>query len=191
MINQEFFAKLRGEYRGHEEERRAIIAASNNILHASKRAIFALHRDDVAKAGELLADNEAALKELDASYGHVRLAQEGSYRAACEEYVEAKMFQLVSSGQPVDAIAGLQLDYESYLGGICDLTGEMVRQAINRASAGKPEEVGRIKDSIDAIMAELVEFDMTSYLRTKYDQAKTNLRKIEQISYELRLRQLK
>jgi len=37
-------------------------------------------------------------------------------------------------------------------------------------------------------MSELVEFDMTGYLRTKYDQAKGNLRKIEQINYEINLR---
>ena len=38
-------------------------------------------------------------------------------------------------------------------------------------------------------MAELVEFDMTGYLRTKYDQAKRNLRKIEQIDYEIKIRE--
>jgi hypothetical protein len=29
---------------------------------------------------------------------------------------------------------------------------------------------------------------MTGYLRTKYDQAKGNLRKIEQIDYEIKIR---
>jgi hypothetical protein len=37
-------------------------------------------------------------------------------------------------------------------------------------------------------MAELVEFDMAGYLRTKYDQARGNTRKIEQINYEINLR---
>jgi hypothetical protein len=37
-------------------------------------------------------------------------------------------------------------------------------------------------------MEQLVEFDMTGYLRTKYDQAKGNLRKIEQIHYEINLK---
>jgi len=38
-------------------------------------------------------------------------------------------------------------------------------------------------------MAELIEFDLAGYLRTKYDQAKTNLKKIEYIAYELKLKQ--
>jgi predicted translin family RNA/ssDNA-binding protein len=80
------------------------------------------------------------------------------------------------------------LGYESYLGGLCDLTGELVRRAVNRAAAGYAEEVSGIKAIIDDIMAELVAFDMTGYLRTKYDQAKGNLRKIEQISYEIKIR---
>ena len=37
-------------------------------------------------------------------------------------------------------------------------------------------------------MTELVEFDMTGYLRTKYDQARASLRKIEQIDYEIKTR---
>jgi len=74
------------------------------------------------------------------------------------------------------------------LGGICDLTGELVRRAINQAAEGNLQEVDKIKQIINEIMSELVEFDMTGYLRTKYDQAKTNLRKKEQINYEINIR---
>jgi len=56
------------------------------------------------------------------------------------------------------------------------------------ATDGKFKEVKKIHQIADDIMAELVEFDMRSYLRTKYDQAKGHLRKIEQINYEINLR---
>lgn len=98
------------------------------------------------------------------------------------------MFYKLTSGEKVEAIKGLEINAESYLSGICDLTGELVRQAVNRAAQGKYKEVAKIKNMIDEIMSELVEFDMTGYLRTKYDQAKGNLRKIEQINYEINLR---
>ena len=52
----------------------------------------------------------------------------------------------------------------------------------------KFNEVGKYKLIANDIMAELVEFDMTGYLRTKYDQAKGHLRKIEQVAYEVKLR---
>ena len=80
------------------------------------------------------------------------------------------------------------MDSISYLGGICDATGELVRRAVNEAAAGNFGEVEKIKGIINDVIAELVQFDLTGYLRTKYDQAKGNLRKIEQINYEIKIR---
>lgn len=188
MINKKFIQQLRQEYDAHESERRQIISLANVVLHDSKRVIFSLHRGDEKKAGESLKEIEKILMNLEKKFGYARLSQEGSYKAGVEEYVEAKMLYKVVSGEKVDAIKGVTINAESYLGGISDLTGELVRQAVNRAAAGKLKEVERVKKAIEDIMAELVEFDMTGYLRTKYDQAKGNLRKIEQINYEINLR---
>lgn len=191
MIKKEFIEKLKGEYDQHEIQRRQIISASNIILHSSKRVIFSLHRGDETKAIESLMEIEKTMAELEEKFGFERLREEGSYKACVEEYVEAKMFYLVVTGGVVEPVAGLQIDNESYLGGICDLTGEMVRLATNKAANGKFDEVTKIKQGMNSIMAELVEFDMAGYLRTKYDQAKSNLRKIEQMDYEIKLKTLK
>ena len=188
MINKRFIQKLKKDYDTSESERRQIISLSNNVLHGSKRVIFALHREDKKNAAALLAEAERALMALEKKFGHTRLIREGAYKAGAEEYVEAKMYYRVMTGKKVDAVAKITLEYDSYLGGICDLTGELVRRAVNQAAKGKPKEAEKIRDAIEDIMAELVEFDMTGYLRTKYDQAKTNLKKIEHIIYELELR---
>jgi len=188
MINKKFIKELKKEHDAHGSERRQIISLSNIVLHDSKRVIFALHRGDVKKAGESLKEIEKILISLEKKFGYARLAQEGSYKAGVEEYVEAKMFFKTVGGEKVDAIKGITINAESYLGGICDLTGELVRQAVNQAAAGKFKEVAKIKGFVDGIMAELVEFDIAGYLRTKYDQARGNLRKIEQINYEINLR---
>lgn len=188
MINKKFIQKLKEEYKKSEGERRQIISLSNIILHDSKRIIFSLHRGDIKIAEESFSNIEQILKKLEKQFGVTRIYDEGSYKAAVEEYVEAKMFYFVLIGKKVDKITGVNLNYESYLGGICDLTGEMVRLAVNQAAAGKLDEVTRIKGVINDIMSELVQFDMTGYLRTKYDQAKGNLRKIEQIDYEIKIR---
>jgi len=188
MINKQFIKKLKQEYDSHETERRQIIGLSNVVLHDSKRVIFSLHRGDIKKAEESLVEIAKVLANLENKFGVSRLAEEGAYKAGVEEYVEAKMFYLVTCGQKVDKIKKVKLSVDSYLGGICDLTGELVRRAINQAAAGKISEVAKIRETISEIMAGLVEFDMTGYLRTKYDQAKTNLRKIEQINYEINIR---
>lgn len=188
MINKTFLKKLKADYDKSDSQRRQIISLSNTVLHDSKRVIFNLHRDKVNEAEASLINIEKTLQELEKKFSLYRINLEGAYKAAVEEYTEAKLFYLIISGKKIDKIKAVNLSYESYLGGICDLTGELVRRAVNLAANGKINEVKKIKQTIYDILAELVEFDMTGYLRTKYDQAKTNLKKIEQISYEIKLR---
>jgi predicted translin family RNA/ssDNA-binding protein len=187
-INKKFVDKLKNEYMEGEGERRQIISLSNVALHESKRAIFALHRKETDKAMEKLNEVEQILQKLEKKFGFSRINEEGSYKAAVEEYAEAKFFSFIVKGNKIDTIKEVKLEADSYLGGLCDTTGEMIRLAINEAASGHPEEVEKIKNMINEIMSELVEFDMTGYLRTKYDQAKGNLRKIEQIDYEIKIR---
>jgi predicted translin family RNA/ssDNA-binding protein len=40
------------------------------------------------------------------------------------------------------------------------------------------------------IIGELIEFNLTSYLRNKFDQAKSAAQKLEQVVYEVSLREL-
>lgn len=188
MLNKKFLQKLHQDYAKTEGERRQIIGLSNVVLHDSKRAIFALHRDEIEKAKESLDEIKKVLAKLEKQFTFNRIRTEGAYKAAVEEFVEAEMFYRVMSGGKVDKIAGLNIDIEGYLGGICDTTGEMVRWAVNKAAKKDFSAMEKIKDAINDIMAELVEFDMTGYLRTKYDQARGNLRKVEQVSYEVSLR---
>lgn len=188
MINKKFLKKLKEEYSNYNSERRQIISLANVILHDSKRIIFSLHRGEVEKCGEALIEVEKLIKKLDEKFAYNRVNAEGSYRAGVEEYVEAKMFYNVLTGEKIDKIKGIKLNFESYLGGICDTTGELLRKAVNEAAQGNIFEVKKMKEIIGDILAELVEFDMTGYLRTKYDQARGNLRKIEQVNYEVSLR---
>ena len=187
-IDKKFFQQLKKDYSKSEGERRQIISQSNMILHDSKRVIFSLHRADIKIAEESLADIESRLSHLDKKFGHTRLMFEGSYKAGVEEYVEARLFHSYISEKSISKFPKLKIDFDCYLGGISDLTGEMVRLAINSAAKGRLDEVEKIKDAINDILAQLVEFDFTGYLRTKYDQARTNLRKIEQINYEIKIR---
>jgi len=188
MLNKKFFWKLKKDYDQKADERRQIISLANVILHDSKRVIFSLHRDDIEKAEKSLAEIEVSLKQLEKKFGYARLIQEGAYNACAEEYVEAKMFFNIMSGKKIDKIADISLSVDAYLGGISDTTGELVRLATNQAAKGKFNEVEKINNIITDVMAEMVEFDITGYLRTKYDQAKGNLRKVEQIMYDISIR---
>jgi len=188
MLNKKFFTELKKRYDAQNSERHRIGAASSAILRDAKRVIFALHRQETTAAARALTEIESRLKKLDKTFGHARLNQEGAYIAAGEEYAEAKLLYLVSVKKSLQNFKGLNLSTANYLGGLCDLLGELVRRATNLAAEGKIAEARQIKNTGDEIMAELVNFDFTGYLRTKYDQARGHLRKLEQINYELSLR---
>ncbi len=188
MINDKFLVQLKKDYQANESERRQINAASNNILFEAKKTIFALQRQDFKIAEQKLLDIEKAFKNLEQHFGASRLSREGAYKAAVEEYLEGKTFYAAIKNKPIEAAKGLDFSYEGYLGGICDLIGELVRYATNQAAKGKFADVAKIKKSAEDIMTQLVDFDMTGYLRTKYDQARGHLRKLEQMAYEIKLR---
>jgi len=188
MIDAKFLETLKTNYRANESERRQIISASNNILFEAKKTIFALQRDDFKIAAAKSSEMEAALRNLAGRFGAERLQREGAYKAAVEEYLEGKTLSLAVKNKSLAAVENLNLDYEGYLGGICDMIGELVRYATNRAAAGKFGEVAKIKKIAEDIMSQLIDFDMTGYLRTKYDQACGHLRKLEQMAYEIKLR---
>jgi len=191
MIDKKFINKLRAEYRLKEKNRRQIISRSNEILFQAKKTIFAFHREDSKLADEKIVEMEKALKKMEVDFGYARLKEEGAYQAAAEEYVEAKTLSMIIADKKITSIKGIKIGYDSYVGGLCDLIGEMVRLATNRSAKGDYSSAAKLKTKAEEIMMELLDFDLTGYLRTKYDQARGHLRKLEQMSYEIRLRKEK
>ncbi|NCN22368.1 hypothetical protein GW758_00680 [Candidatus Falkowbacteria bacterium] len=188
MFNQKFLAGLKTSYQEANSERRQIISASNNILFEAKKTIFALQKSDFKKAESNLKEMEADFLALEKKFSPNRLNKEGAFKAAAEEYMEAKTFFLIIKDKKIEEVKGLNFDYEAYLGGVCDMIGELVRYATNQAAQGRFAVVAKVKKKAEVIMEDLADFDMTSYLRTKYDQARGHLRKLEQMAYEIKLR---
>ena len=189
MTDKKFFKKLINDYRDQSKSRRAIIAASSPVLFEAKNTIFSLHRDELKEAHESLKRATKSLKMLQNNYSLARLEEEGAYKAAVEEFTEASFLEQVISKKKLGANLEINLNYEAYLGGLCDLVGELVRLATNQAAAGKLEAPAELKIIAAEILAILAPANFTGYLRTKYDQANSHLRKLEQMAYEIRLRQ--
>jgi predicted translin family RNA/ssDNA-binding protein len=190
MLNQKLFDQLKKDYDFYDQERRKLIGLSNDALMKAKQAIFAFHRDDMNGGNTLLADVEAIFSELEKKFKkEEELRYEGSYRAALEEYVEAKFFGGFLEGERIDFIKGVQIDADSYLAGLSDFTGELLRKAVLSATDKKFKKVEELASGIREVIGELLKFNLTSYLRTKYDQAKHNLRRVEEILYDVKMRE--
>lgn len=188
MFNQEFLAELKESYQKNESERRQIISASNTLLFQAKKIIFNLQKQNIKQAEEDLKEVEKSFLNLEKKFSANRLNKEGAFKAAAEEYLEGKIFYQVIKNKEITKVDFLKLEHESYLGGICDMIGELVRMATNQAAQGKFSIVTKTKTKAENVMKELINFDMTGYLRTKYDQAQGHLRKLEQMTYEIKLR---
>lgn len=189
MINTTFFAGLRRRWLAYDQERREIIGISSDVLALSKQAIFAFHRNDVAEGKTLLAKADTHLAALAKRFKKTHgLSDEGSYRAALEEYAEARIFYTFLLKQKIGAVEAPAIDDDAVLGGLLDFTGEAVRYAVRMATAGNEPEVIRAHQAVEAVASEVMRMNLTGSLRQKYDQLKINLRKFEEMRYDLSLR---
>jgi predicted translin family RNA/ssDNA-binding protein len=181
-----YLKSLAKHHASRDKEKRELQALCANVLAASKRSIFATQRSDAKAAAKELAD---ALKDLVVCKKFVAkeplLTGEGMLRAAFEEYAEAYMYNEAMTGGRVGRVPELPADPEIYLGALSDLTGEMTRSCVLAATDRKKDEVKRLSASVREAVEFMLTLNMTGNLRQKFDQAKQNLRKIEEISFTL------
>jgi predicted translin family RNA/ssDNA-binding protein len=191
MLDSKHLAAIGLRHKEYAAARHEVIKIAGDAQGASKRAIFALHRDDVAGADALFAEAGEALAKIQALCATTPgLSEEGSYRAALEEYAEAALYRDYVKTGAVSALTGLpaKLDDDAYLGGLSDLTGELQRRQVKAATEGRVEEVRKATAAIQEIVEALLAMDLGGYLRTKFDQAKNSLRRAEDVLYEVTLR---
>ncbi|MCR4280559.1 MAG: hypothetical protein NUV82_04005 [Candidatus Komeilibacteria bacterium] len=189
MLPKKVLQKISRELNQYQKERNHIIETSRHLLQASKEAIFALHRQDKAKADSQLQAADKILRQLNSKYNKgQRLRFEGSYKAAVEEYVEAKLFAAIVREERVAQFPAGEIGPEEYIGGLADVTGELVRQAVLRSSAGHNQVLKIYREITEEIVGFMLQLYLTGSLRQKFDDAKRNLKRLEQMEYEINLR---
>ena len=187
MFLGENFEKIRKQLQRFSEEREQVIRHSRDILRFSKMAISSLHRNDIKEAQEHLKEAKkgitlvAAMAKKDS-----RLAGVGAYSAGLQEYVEAAaFFHFVKTGKLLECDT-LAVDPEEYLMGLSDLTGELARRAVLKTISKHYPDVHVIRDFVVGIHDFFLTLDLgNGELRKKYDAIKWNLKKIEDIIYDI------
>ena len=86
-------------------------------------------------------------------------------------------------------IPNIEIPPHIYIAGLADVPGEMLRYAVMSATNKDFKMVEKCVEAGSEIVGEMIEFNLTSYLRTKFDQAKGAVRKLEQVQYEVSLRE--
>ncbi|PIZ94341.1 MAG: hypothetical protein COX81_03865 [Candidatus Magasanikbacteria bacterium CG_4_10_14_0_2_um_filter_37_12] len=189
-IKKTYLNKIKNNILNYAMVRRDVIKESGDALHYAKRAIFAMHRDNMKEAVEKIKESEKIIKALNKKHRNSKaILDEGAYKAALEEYVEAVLFYQFITTNKIDEIKSINIPGEIYIAGLCDVPGELYRYAIKSATERNVDMVKKCSKMAAEITGELIEFNLTSYLRNKFDQAKSAVQKIERVVYELSLRQ--
>lgn len=190
MLDKTFLTGLGKEYKTHREMRHKLIQISNGAIREAKQAIFSLHRLDTKKAKQQLAAVKKIFQNLqkDLLKKHPELKLQGAYLAALEEYVEAELFYQAMTTGKVGQIKGIVIGADQYLGGLSDLTGELTRQAVLRATDQDYKTVEKYFAITQEIIGAMIQFDLVGQLRQKYDDAKRNVKRLEGIRYDISLR---
>lgn len=178
MINAGEFAEIRKELKQSEEKREETIRKSRDIIMLSKQIIYSAQRGDLKKAEALCSEIRKAVSLLPKEYCGTDMES-----VAVQEYVEAVCFFEFVKNRKLMTRKELSADTENYLLGLCDLTGELVRQAVNAAINKRYEEALQIKDFVSEIYGEFLQFDLRGgQLRNKADSIKWNLKKLEDLA---------
>ncbi len=190
MLNKKYFQSVRQELLSYADKRREVIKQAGDAQQHSKKAIFALQRDDLVEAKRHLDEARTQLLGLVKKFkSDAALFDEGSFKAALEEYGEAYLFNLFLEGKTIDKVKDFNFDGVAFVGALCDVPGELYRYAIKSATEKKFDMVTKCNNAAQEIIGELVDMDLTGYNRQKFDQAKQALHKLEQVVYEVSLRQ--
>ncbi|MBR9676883.1 hypothetical protein GOV04_01985 [Candidatus Woesearchaeota archaeon] len=190
MVDVKEFRAMQQEIAANDAKREQLIKDSRDVVVLSKKIIYSTHRSDMTNAKKFIVNikkNIASLKKQAVKTDGLKNV--GAYKVALQEYVEAIAFyEYVKNGTLTNKIS-LGVDTESYLLGICDLVGELTRYAVNSITRKDLDTPKKVLDFVQTIYGLMMEFDFrNSELRKKFDSIKYNLKKLEEINYDISIR---
>jgi len=162
---------------------------SDQVRARSKKVIALLRRDNIKEGKKIIIEIEDIIKEINKIFKKNKiLTGQNSYKEGIEEYIEAITFFNFLTKSKKGIPDFVRIESEEIVSGICDFTGELVRKAITIASVENLKQLSFYKKVIEEIVDELTKIGFRGKLRQKYDEVERNLKKIENILYDIKLK---
>jgi len=211
IIPKEGFAAIKERMDHRDALRERLIKTCRDGQKAAKQAIFALHRGDSAHALKLLNQCEKCVaNDLMPILHEEPNLRGGSFSGVMEEYVEGMLFytwlQPTRNGDGNNDNGGSELPSgrilmhdelklpvspEEYLGGLCDLSGEIGRYAVAR---GTKRDRDAVKVCLDTNRSMYMALKMIGRLpgncNKKVNALSKSVEKLERVMYELSLMEM-
>ena len=189
MLDGKDFKEIKRDLEENNEISELLYRDSRDLVGLSKKIIFALHRGKLKEAEGFVSGIEKLKKKMQATVKeNQNLRHHNSYATAMQEYVEAICYLTFVKNKKIPSKKQLGVESEEYLSGLCDLSGELVRKAVDLAINGDIKSVKEIKVFVGEFYGLLLELNPYGELRKKADQARWNLNKLEDLVYENKIR---
>jgi len=175
---------MRKELEQFDLNREKVIKQSREIIKLSKLIIYSVQRGSIHEASNNLAKIKQQIKKLPEDNFNTGMAS-----VARQEFVEALTFYHFMKDGKLITKAETGIPTYEYLLGLCDLSGELVRKAVNLVIKCKFDEADKIRNFVNEMYHEFLNFNLgNGELRKKSDQIKWNLEKLEGIIYDLKIK---
>ncbi len=176
MIDKKLTQNIQKELKDADDRREIVIQLSRDIIKESKLIIYGLQRDDSVDLKKI----ETLVKKLK------RESQTGIENTAIQEYVEAICFYHYLHHKKILSYQELNVDVDSYLMGLCDLTGELMRMAVKDVIQKKYDRAREITSFVEELYGLFLQLDLRNGpLRQKADSIKWNLQKLEHLLLDI------
>jgi predicted translin family RNA/ssDNA-binding protein len=190
------FKTIASELNAYENRREQVIKVARDVLRDGKKVTFLCHEGKMAEAGIQLSAVTQRVKRYEKEFNgamgkskrQFQIYKEGSWLAAMEEYLESWFFyNFLAKGKLVDPVLR-SVPAEVYIGALADFTGEVTRVAVMRGGKKDIKALEAYRRVVADVVAFMLPLYLTGQNRMKFDQAKKNLKRIEEITYEVNIR---
>lgn len=206
LLPNEELKALRERMEHRDQLRETLIKRCRDGQKAAKQAIFALHRQDPKKAKKLMDECQDMIqKDLLPIVEEEPFLRRGSFSNFLEEYAEAKLFYAWIFGDTSQVpdmapampdarfltqenFSPVVLEPTEYLGGLCDLTGEVGRFGVHQATQRDEEAVKLCLGTNRSVLTALQMMErFPKDIGKKMGQLQQSVEKLERILYEMSL----
>jgi len=187
MISKPFITKLKKDIEATDAGRGKVIRATHELVQDAKNAIFKIHRGEMTEARTLIHSIEKRLTKEVKDADKKKLRDQGSLKAAIEEFLEAYYLLLVIEGKLLPPKLSFAPEADEQLAALSDLTGELVRAATLEVTKKRYDTVRQYRDATEELFGVLLSMNLRGNLRQKRDDARRNLRRLEEILYDVSL----
>jgi len=188
MITKAFIKKLKDQIERSDNIRGRIIRETHPMIREAKHAIFKVHRGEIKEAEKSLQALEKKIKSIVKEAEQANSRNEGTLHAAVEEYLEALYFLNVIQKKSIPQKLSFSITADEQLGALSDLTGELVRAATLEATKGHFRCIQQYRNATEELFGVLLQMNLRGALRQKRDDARRNLKRLEDILYDVSLK---